>query len=151
AWTRVAVVDVVRVLPHIAGQDRTVPAGQRGCRIMSRFNRERPVRLAHYPDPAAPEVAGSGLAELLFEFVKASEPRLNRVGHRAFRRAARFRCQAFPVEAVVEMLRGIVKQPAARRGLDDVLERLALVGGALNKVVQVVDVSSVMFPVMVFE
>src|SRR5262249_38708697 len=114
AWTRVAIVDVVRVLPNIAGQDRPVPAGQRSSSIMSRFNRKRPVRLAHQPGPAAAEVGGRRVGELLFELVEASEPRLNRVGYRPFRRAARFWCEALPVEAMVEMLRRIVKQAAAR-------------------------------------
>src|SRR5215469_2314032 len=151
AWTRVAIVDVVRVFPHIAGQDRFVSARQRGSRIMSRFNRKRPVRFSHQPGPAAAKVSSSRFGELLFEFVEAAKPGLNRVGYCSFRRGARFWCKALPVEAVVEMLRRIVKQPAARRGFNDVLERLALVGAALNQVVQVVDISSVMFPVMVFE
>src|SRR5262249_50696385 len=64
---RVAVVDVVRVFPHIAGQQRAVGAGDRRCRVAGADEAEAAVGALHEPSPAGAERADRGLGEFLFE------------------------------------------------------------------------------------
>src|SRR5688572_32742593 len=64
---RVAVVDVIRVFPNIAGQQRLVFTREWGGGVRRARQRQRTVRALYQPAPAGTESADRGLAELFLE------------------------------------------------------------------------------------
>ena len=72
--TRIAIVDVVGVLPHVAGQQRGLAClGDRRAGIGRRHALEAAVRVLHEPAPAAAEGGHRRLRELLLERVERAE------------------------------------------------------------------------------
>src|SRR5690606_17360725 len=70
---RVAVVDVVRVFPHIAGQQRGVLAGHRVDRVGGAGQGQRTVLALHQPGPAGTEGLHRQVAELFLERGEVAE------------------------------------------------------------------------------
>ena len=67
---RIAVVDVVRVFPHVASHQRLIRAGQRGGGAGGVDNMYRAVGLLGEPGPAGTKVADAGLGEFFLELVE---------------------------------------------------------------------------------
>ena len=63
----VAVVDVVRVLPHVAGHQRRLPRRERVVRILCLHDQKRLVSVLDEPGPARPEERRCLVAEFLLE------------------------------------------------------------------------------------
>lgn len=83
--TGVTVVDVVRVFPHIAGQQRLRVGRQRRGGVGGRHQIQRAVGLLHQPGPARTERADSRLGELFLELVEAAPLGVDGVSQRAGR------------------------------------------------------------------
>src|SRR6266851_3822466 len=79
---RVAIVDVVRMLPHVAGDYRRLSLPDRASCVMGRDDLDRAVLGAHQPCPSAAEVTVGDLAELFLERVETAERFLDRIGDR---------------------------------------------------------------------
>src|SRR5712691_8101950 len=75
----VLVFQVVRVLPHVDAQDRGEPLHERAVLVRIALDRHLSVLVSQQPGPAAAELAGPGLSELLFERVVAPKGALDRV------------------------------------------------------------------------
>src|SRR3970282_2555932 len=63
----VAIVDVVRVFPDVAGEQRGVLAGQRGRRVRRADQRDRAIRTLHQPAPAGTEGFYRVVTDLVLE------------------------------------------------------------------------------------
>src|SRR6266705_2521924 len=71
-------IEVVGVLPHIAGQERGLAFGQRVDRIRRPGDRELPAA-GNEPGPAAAELADRGRLEIVLEFGEAAEVAVDRL------------------------------------------------------------------------
>src|ERR1700691_3928427 len=100
----VAVVDIVGVLPHVAGQDRLDTMGDRRVGVLGRDDVQRAVGLLHQPGPSAAKMSGRRFGEFFLEGGKIAKGLFNPVGHLPCRITAAVRLQRGPVEAVVEVL-----------------------------------------------
>src|SRR5229473_8399281 len=131
----VLVVEVVGMLPHIAGEERGVALSHRVDRVGRLHHLER-AAIEHEPSPAAAELAGRRLLELLLELVEAAEGLLDRLEDLTGGLAAAARPQAIPEEGVVPALRRVVEDLRLGfilgGGADHVLERLAGEGCVLH-------------------
>src|SRR5258708_2156239 len=103
--TRVAIVDVIRVFPHVDGQQRLGVGGQRRSGIAGRHDVEGTGSLIHEPRPARTERAGRDLGELFLELVEGTVLGVDRVAECAGRSAATLGRQAVPEERVIPDLR----------------------------------------------
>src|SRR5207237_3116886 len=122
-------VEVVGVLPHIAGQERGLAFGQRVDGIRRPGDREL-AAACDEPGPAAAELADCRRLEIVLELGEAAEVAVDRLGEVAARGAATLRLHAVPEEGMVPHLGGVVED-AGLGGilggrLDGLLERLAL-------------------------
>ena len=106
---RVAAVDVVGVLPDIAGQQGLVLGRQRGAGVGGRPQFESSVRHLDEPSPAGAEEADGGFGELFLELLEGPEVLLDALEQRAGRFARGIRAEAAPVEGVVPDLGGVVE------------------------------------------
>ena len=147
---RVAVVDVVGVLPDIAGQQGLVLGRQRRAGVAGRAQFESSVRHLNEPRPAGAEQPESGLGELLLELLEGPEVLLDPLEQRAGRFARGSRAEAVPVESVVPDLGGVVED-LSLGGAHDVLEWQILILSAGDDLVQVVDVGLMVLAVVEFE
>src|SRR5450759_4733623 len=123
---RVAPVDVVGVLPDIAGQQGLVLGRQRSASVAGRPQFESSVRHLDEPGPAGAEEADGGFGELFLELLEGPEVLLDALEQRAGRFARGIRAEAVPVEGVVPDLGGVVED-LALGGAHDVLERQVLI------------------------
>src|SRR4029077_3028541 len=105
-------VDVVRVLPYVAGQQRIRIVLDWRVRVMGSDNFQRAILIANQPCPTRSEVARRQLAELLLEGPEVTERFLDRVGYRSFSVAPGLGRHALPIEAVIEVLAGLIEQRA---------------------------------------
>src|SRR5213075_1445259 len=85
--TRVPIVDVVRVLPDVDRQDADLAGRERGVRVRGGLDREAAVAGLDQPRPAAAELAGRRLRELVLEVGEAAERLVDRRLDRAGRLA----------------------------------------------------------------
>ena len=148
----VLVVEVVRVLPHVDGEQRLLALGERHFGV-GRLHDLEGAAVEDEPAPARAELRlPHRRRQLLLEFVVAAERGVDHLRELARRLAAAVALQLLPVERVVPRLRGVVEQRRlvglARGLVDDLLERRALVLGALDEIVQIVDVGLVMLAVV---
>src|SRR5690606_15596560 len=148
--TQVAVVDVVGVFPHVAGQQRGVAAGHRVAGANGAGQGQGTVGLLHQPGPAGTEGADGDLGEFFLELVEGAEGGIDGVGQGAGGLATAVGLHAVPVEGVVPHLGGVVED-AAGGALDDLFQGLAFELGARNQVVQVGDIGLVVLAVVVFQ
>ena len=147
---RVAVVDVVGVLPDVAREQRTVGAGDWRGGVAGTDQAEASVRALHQPGPARTERSDGGLAEIFLELREAAEALLDRIGQLARRFAAALRREAVPVERVIPDLRGVVEH-AALRFLDDRHEVEIFELGTLDQVVEIGHMGLVVLAIVIVE
>jgi hypothetical protein len=146
---RVAEVHVVRVLPHVDGEDRLLVRGQRRLGVAGLHDLEL-VAALHQPGPAGAELRGGRRDELLTEGRVAAEAGVDGGRDGAGGLAAAAGLHAVPVERVVPDLGGVVED-AARRVLHDLLEARVLLRRAGDELVQVGDVRLVVLAVVVVQ
>src|SRR3569832_1118125 len=117
----VAVIHVIGMLPHVAGQQRLVSSCQRRAGVGSARDIHRTIRFLDQPSPARAAAADAGFREFFLELVKRSPFLVDRIGQCAARSAAADGLHAVLVKRMVPYLRGIVEY-AAGRILDDVFQ-----------------------------
>ena len=146
----VAVVDVIRMLPDVAGEQRSFALSYRGTGIAGAHDFQRTIGIFHQPGPARPEGGNGALGEFFLEVGKGAELLVDGFGQCAAGLTAAVGTQAIPVEGMVPYLGGIVEN-ATGGLLDDVLQGQRLECRTLDQVVQVGDVSLMVLAVMVFD
>src|SRR5216683_507290 len=92
-----------------------------------------------------------GLGEFFLEALQVAAGFLYGVGHPPAWLTTAVRPQTIPIEAMIEMLGSIIEDRALTRFLDDFFETHLLELAALYQIVEVGDVSGVMFAVMELE
>src|SRR5947208_2548466 len=106
----VLVIEVISVLPHVAGQERCLSLRQRIDRVRRRHDLDLPA-IGDEPSPATAELADSRRLELLLEFIETAAATVDRLGNLSARRAAAVRLHAVPEESVIPHLSGVVEDP----------------------------------------
>src|SRR5690606_25307475 len=148
--TPVLVVEVIGVLPHVDRQEALLAVRHRRIRIRGRLDREL-TAVRDEPRPAAAELSGRGLDELLLELLHAAEA-LGDLVRQCLARLRPLRCEAVPEERVVPDLARVVEDALLGRivldGANDLLERHVGHVGARDETVQVVDIGRMMLAVV---
>src|SRR5690606_23319048 len=103
--------DVVRVLPHVDREKRGLAVGQGQVGVGGAHDGEL-AAVGDEPAPAAAELTGAHVGELLLERVEGAEVALDRVGEVTARLTAATGLEAVPKEAVVPVLGCVVEQAA---------------------------------------
>ena len=145
------VVEIVGVLPKIAGEQRVLPLDQ-GQGGVGR-GRDLEVAVVHdEPGPTASELRNRRVDELRAELAEASKCLGDCLGERSGGLTAAARRHRVPEERVVPGLRRIVEDVAsafvAGSGFDDLRQAHLLEAGAGNQRVQLVDISRVVGPMV---
>src|SRR5271163_2574891 len=104
----ILVVEIVGVLPDIAGQERRLATGDRVDRVRGLDHFEL-AGIENQPGPAAAELRGRGFFERGSEFIEAAEIVLDRFFDTVLWLAAAVLLHALPEEGVVPGLRRIVE------------------------------------------
>lgn len=147
----VLIVQIIRMLPDIAGQQRGLALGEWIDRVRCRNDLELPI-IGNEPSPAAAELPGCGSLELFLEFVEAAAIAVDGRGDIAAWGATALRLHRMPEEGVVPYLCGVIENAGFRTvsicRLDDVFERLLLEWLTLDQIVQIRDIGLVMPAVM---
>src|SRR6267154_4190840 len=86
-WASVLVIEVIGMLPDVAGQQRGLAERQRVDTVQGVGDLELPF-LDHQPGPAAAELLDGRLLELFLEFMRSAEIALDRLREVALWRAA---------------------------------------------------------------
>src|ERR1700730_8284215 len=115
---------------------------------MPAFDRQRAIGVLYQPGPSAAEMADCGLSKFFFEALEIAAGFFYRVGHPPARLAASVGPQAIPIEAMIEMLGGVIEDWALTRFLDDLFETHLLEFPAFDQIVEIGDVGGVMLAVM---
>ena len=107
----------------------------------------------HQPGPAAAELADTGCLELFLELIQAAPSGVDLVGQIAAGLAAAAGLHAFPIKRVVPDLGGVVENAGLVGIAGTVFDNrfqvfLAAAGGIAQKIVQVGDISLMMFAVV---
>src|SRR5690606_26001298 len=121
--TAVLIVEIVRMLPNVHGEERGRAVGERAGRVRGLGDLQL-AAVEDEPGPAAAELRRAGILELLNELVERAEVGVDLVGNRAGRLAAAIRLHRMPVESVVPDLRRIVEYAGFRRIIGGVLHDL---------------------------
>src|SRR5580765_2101241 len=103
----VAMVDVVRVLPHVAGEQRYMALAYRCVGIGGCHDLQAAACILHQPGPARAEKTARGLVELCLQGLETTES-FQRLAHLPARALTPGR-QTVPEEGVIPYLRGIVE------------------------------------------
>lgn len=151
---RVAVVDVVGVLPDIQGEQRSVPGSERSMRVLERGDAQLAGLVQHEPGPAGAEELHCRVGKGLFEGGEITKIPRDQIRHLAGRRAAAGGREATPVKAVVPVLRGVVENGRVILGVagdDDFREGAFGERGVAHQRVEVVNVGGVVLAVMIGE
>src|SRR6204780_1359537 len=150
----VLVIEIIGVLPHVAGEQRHQPERDRVDRIGG-FDDFQLAAVQRQPHPAAAELANPGLDEVVLEIGQAAELVFDPLGEFAGGLAAALLLHAVPEEFVVPGLGGVVENRRLGAVLggetDDLLQRFAGQGGARDQLVQRVDIGAVVLVVMKLE
>src|SRR5215469_2495054 len=101
-------VEVIGVLPHVAGKERRLTFGQRIDRVWGGADLEL-AAIGDKPCPAAAELTDRGRLELLLELVEAAAIPVDRLSDLPARRAAAVRLHRVPEEGVVPHLGRVVE------------------------------------------
>src|SRR5579883_2311845 len=101
-------VEIIGMLPDIAGQERRLALRERIDRVRRLGDLER-AAIEDEPGPAAAELRRGGLLELLLEFVDAAEGLLDALCDIARGLSATPRLHAVPEKGVIPHLRRIVE------------------------------------------
>jgi len=143
----IAVVDVVGVLPHIAGDQWDVflgladdAVGIMGVHNLYLFG----LLVENQPRPSTGEVGGCLGAEFLLEVLKGAIAGHNAILHSTIGFTPAIGRQAVPVEGVVPDLSSIVEEGSWSCCLNDLLEGFVLFGLSFHKVIEVGHVGLVM-------
>lgn len=89
-----------------------------------------------------------GIGELFLERLEVAKGLFDRVGEFATGLAAAIGLHRGPVEAVIEVLGGVVEKAAGSGLLHDLLDRRVFVLGPLGEIVEIGDIGGVMLAVM---
>ena len=139
------------MFPHVHGQNWLQTMGYRGIRIRSLHHLQFAV-LNDEPDPAAAELGGARVFELLSELIVAPKIGLDLVCNGAVRRAPAFRLHGVPVKRMVPYLSCIVEDPGlgaiSHRLFNDVLQSLIRQICPLDQFIYVDNVGVVVFAVV---
>src|SRR5579863_8399935 len=100
-------VEIIGVLPHVAGHQRGLALAERVDRIRRPGDREL-AAAGDEPGPAAAELADRGGLEIVLELGEAAEIAVDRLREVAARGAAAIGLHAVPEEGMVPHLRGVV-------------------------------------------
>src|SRR5260363_314253 len=147
---RVAVIDVIGMLPYIEREQRLGRSGQRRARIAGWRQIKRTVRLPDQPGPARAKSAERQFCERLFKAVIRAPFTLNCIAQRAAGcRRALWR-QAILEKAMIPDLRGVVKNRPGRF-FDDRLKRQVFKFSAWNQGVERGDIALMMLAVVIFK
>ena len=106
--------------------------------------------LLDQPGPAGTELGETGVGDLGLELIERAEVGVDAIGEHTGGGATAVGRQAVPEEGVVPDLGRVVEQ-AGLGAHDDLLERLRGVVGAVDQLVEVVDVGLVVLAVVVLE
>ena len=117
----VSLVDIISVLPDIAGEQRFVWPGQWRGGIRRIHDVHRAIGFLHQPGPSGPEISNCALRERFLEGAEGSEFAADRFRERSRGFAVSARRQTVPVKCMVPDLCGIVEDTAGRFA-DDLLE-----------------------------
>src|ERR1700751_2399795 len=101
-------VEIIRVFPHVAGQERGLALGQRIDRVWCGGDLELSA-VGDKPCPATAELTDRRRLELLFELFEAAAITVDRLRDLPARRAATARLHRVPEEGVVPHLGGVVE------------------------------------------
>src|SRR6185437_9951456 len=147
-------VEIVGVLPYIAGEERGLALRHRVDRV-GRLGDFEAAAVTYQPRPAAAELGRRCLLELLLELVEPAEALLDRLLHLARRLPAAARPHAVPEEGVVPHLRRVVEDPGLGVVLggsaDDLFQRLTGERGVLHQLVQGRDIGRVVLAMVELE
>ena len=122
----VADVNVVGMLPHVAGQNRlTRSVSDRRHGVVAFDHLELVVRTLDEKGPPGSESCSGLGAELLLELIKRAKVTVDRFGNRTVRLAASIGGHGLPVEGVVPHLGRVVEHGTNGGRLDDFLQRLS--------------------------
>mmetsp|Transcript_29202 Transcript_29202/g.73464 ORF Transcript_29202/g.73464 Transcript_29202/m.73464 type:complete len:220 (+) Transcript_29202:47-706(+) len=144
--TSILVIDVVGMLPHVNGEDRSLTRGQRVASIMGAYHLELTVGVLDEPCPARAKVSGSSSGELLLEGIKAAKVTNDGFSDRTSGFSSALRGQRVPVEGVVPGLSSAVEHTSST-GSDELLQGLAS-GVVLGSSVQLGHVALMMFTIV---
>lgn len=143
----VAIIDVVRVFPHVDSKKRLLAVLHWQIGIGCAGDLERSLIL-HQPCPAGTELACGRRGKLSLELIERAKVARDRVSQCSRGTAAGIGGHALPKETVVPMLGRIVEQTAVGTH-DDLFQRLILVRCAFDGLVEIGDIGSVVFAVVV--
>src|SRR5271169_1218092 len=101
-------VEIIRVFPNVAGQERRLAFGERIDRVWCGGDLELPT-VGDKPCPATAELTDRRRLELLLKFFEAAAVTVDRLGDLPARRAAAVRLHRVPEEGVVPHLGGVVE------------------------------------------
>src|SRR5579862_386100 len=144
----IAMIDVIGVLPDVAGQERRLPVARGSIRIGRGHDLHRAGSILDEPGPAGSKELTGSLVELLLKVLQSTQA-LQCPGNLPARLFALGR-ETVPEEIVIPDLGGIVEDRAARLG-HQLLERGILQLRAGDQLVQLVDVGLVMLAVVVIK
>jgi hypothetical protein len=140
----IAVIYIVRMLPHIAGHQWGFAITQRTAGICGGFDADIPRRIFHQPGPAGAKLPSGSSAKGVFEGLKIAPATVDGSRDVAGRLTATAGRHGIPVKGVIPHLRRIVEQPTCRRRADELFQTLIRFRFALREVIQVRDIGLVM-------
>ena len=145
--TRIAVVDVIGVLPYIAGQQGLPTLSHRIACISGVHYIRRVIGIFHQPGPARAEVRGRRLRKSVPESRETAELLVDNSRQLTLWGPAAIGAQAVPVHRVVPYLRRVVEDPAGGF-CNDLLERRRFEFSARYQFVLFLDLAGVVLAVV---
>src|SRR5690348_453234 len=151
--TAIAIINVIRMFPHVAAEDRLGAVYERILAVR-RFHDRQFTVLHREPAPARTELRDARLDQVFLDFGQRADIR----GELFLELARQFVTAAallhpFPKVNVIEVLGRVIEQARifTERTLDDFFDRFVFPFGAFGKIVAGVHIGLMMFIVMEFE
>src|SRR5215510_8243707 len=147
----ITVIDIVRMLPDIAGHQWGFARAQRAASIRRGFNADITGRIFHQPGPARAKLSSRSGTKRVLEGLKIAPALIDRSRHLTGRFPSTTGRHRVPVKGVVPDLGRVVEKTAFRGSADQLFERLIGFRFALCEVIQVRDIGLVMPAVVKIE